>query len=102
MPLMVTIQLWVLLPHVEVDNMTSTYFTIQLPKNKFFLIQKKHPWAGFEPGSPIINPEHTHALDRLAMAPLVIPIYFVIQIHTTVRPELVDSKILRFLISILI
>ena len=38
---MVTIQLWVLLPHVEVDNMTSTYFTIQLLKNKFFLIQKK-------------------------------------------------------------
>ena len=51
------------LPHVEVDNMTSIQFTFQLPKF-FFLIQKK-PWT------PTTNPEHTHALDRSAIAPLV-------------------------------
>ena len=37
---------------------------------EFFLIQKKIPQAGFEPGTPTTNPEHTQALDRLAMAPL--------------------------------
>ena len=34
--------------------------------------EKKHPQAGFEPGTPTTNPEHAHALNRSAMAPLLL------------------------------
>ena len=36
----------------------------------FSYSEEKHPQAGFEPGTPTTNPEHTHALDHSAMAPL--------------------------------
>ena len=39
-------------------------------KQFFFLLRKKCPQAGFEPRTPTTNLEHTHALDRLAMASL--------------------------------
>ena len=31
----------------------------------------RHPLPAFELGTPTTNPERTHALDRLSMAPLI-------------------------------
>ena len=78
MPLMVTIQPWVfILSHSLVlsDVLNNPQYDFNLVHHPtpekwiFFLFRKKHPHVGFEPWIPTTNPEHTHALDRLAMAP---------------------------------
>ena len=77
MPLMVTIQPWVI--YYLVLNRWSRHFDFNLvchrtPEKHFFsfLFRKKRPWAGFNFGTPTTNPDHTLALDCLAMAPLLI------------------------------
>ena len=39
-----------------------------LEKQFLFYFRKKRPQTGFEPSTPTMNPELTHALDRSAMA----------------------------------
>ena len=53
---------------------------------KFFLFREKRSQAGFEPRTLTTKPEHTHALDRSAMAPIVwspIPDYSGVQMVQT-------------------
>ena len=63
MPLMVTIQPWVF-----IAMCWNRQFDFNIVCHPTW---KKHPQAGFEPRTPTINPEHTHALDRSTMALLL-------------------------------
>ena len=42
--------------------------TMHVGAYNFSYSEKKHPQAGFEPGTLTTNPEHTHALDRVSTA----------------------------------
>ena len=44
------------------------------PEKQFFLFRKKHPQAGFEPGTPTTNLEIIDALDRPTINPIVLKI----------------------------
>ena len=77
MPLMVTIRAWVFITICWRRQYDFNLVHHQTPEKWFFSYsEKKHHQAGFEPGTPTMNPEHTHALDHSAMAPPYFPISF--------------------------
>ena len=72
MPLMVTIQPWVFVTTCWSSQYDFNLVHHPTPQKIFFSYSEKtHLQAGFEPRTLTTNPEHTHALDRSAMAPLV-------------------------------
>ena len=85
MPLMVTIQPWVF-----ITTCLSRQYDLNSRKTNFFLFRKKCPQAGFEPGTPTINPEHIHPLDcsATATARAMAMVFFTqIQSVTTIMAE---------------